>query len=192
MPTPGQISKENLKQILVFFPAVVYNICVVLFSFQLNYTTQKRICPACGLQILFCLLRAFFHSPPRPLQALYVHHQVAEFIYAQGNHGLFPAIPGIDHRYRRRGGGQRGLALPARAAAVSEKPHLHSPAVGAHFRPGAAASARSFPPGRPVPAAIGPGGRIERRASAHDESSFRRKENAPVHPMISHKGRLPY
>ena len=64
MPTPGQISKENLKQILVFFPAVVYNICVVLFSFQLNYTTQKRICPACGLQILFCLLRAFFHSPP--------------------------------------------------------------------------------------------------------------------------------
>lgn len=63
MPTPGQISKENLKQILVFFPAVVYNICVVLFSFQLNYTTQKRICPACGLQILFCLLGAFFHSP---------------------------------------------------------------------------------------------------------------------------------
>ena len=63
MPTPGQISKENLKQILVFFPAVVYNICVVLFSSQLNYTTQKRICPACGLQILFCLLGAFFHSP---------------------------------------------------------------------------------------------------------------------------------
>ena len=63
MPTSGLISKENLKQILVFFPAVVYNIFVVLFSFQLNYTTQKRICPACGLQILFCLLGAFFHSP---------------------------------------------------------------------------------------------------------------------------------
>ena len=29
----------------------------------LNYTTQKRICPACGFQILFCLLGAFFTAP---------------------------------------------------------------------------------------------------------------------------------
>ena len=63
MPTPGQISKENLKQILVFFPAVVYNICVVFFSFQLNYTTQKRICPACGLQIPFLSPWGVFSQP---------------------------------------------------------------------------------------------------------------------------------
>ena len=66
MPTPGQISKENLKEILAFVPVVVYNICVVLFSSQLNYTTQKRICPSFGLQILFCLVGAFFHSPTHP------------------------------------------------------------------------------------------------------------------------------
>ncbi|MDD7122436.1 MAG: hypothetical protein PUH81_07135, partial [Clostridiales bacterium] len=55
--------KENLKQILVFVPAVVYNIFVVLFSCQVNYITQKRICPACELQILLCRLGDFFHAP---------------------------------------------------------------------------------------------------------------------------------
>ena len=63
MPTPGLISKENLKQILVFVPAVVYNIFVVLFSYQVNYITQKRICPACGLQILLCRVGPFFTPP---------------------------------------------------------------------------------------------------------------------------------
>ena len=63
MPTPGQISKENLKQILVFVPAVVYNIFVVLFSCQVNYITQRRICPACGLQILLCRVGPFFTPP---------------------------------------------------------------------------------------------------------------------------------
>ena len=63
MPTPGLISKENLKQILVFVPAVVYNIFVVLFSYQVNDITQRRICPACGLQILLCRVGAFFHAP---------------------------------------------------------------------------------------------------------------------------------
>ena len=63
MPTPGLISKENLKQILVFVPAVVYNIFVVLFSCQVNYITQRRICPACGLQILLCRVGPFFTPP---------------------------------------------------------------------------------------------------------------------------------
>lgn len=84
MPTPGQISKENLKQILVFFPAVVYNICVVLFSFQLNYTTQKRICPACGLQILLCRVGAFFHAP--------YMRQVMDIAFAEGNRLHVPVI----------------------------------------------------------------------------------------------------
>ena len=84
MPTPGQISKENLKQILVFFPAVVYNIFVVLFSFQLNYTTQKRICPACGLQILLCRVGAFFHAP--------YMRQVMDIAFAEGNRLHVPVI----------------------------------------------------------------------------------------------------
>ena len=41
----------------------LYNIFVVLFSCQVNYITQKRICPACGLQILLCRVGAFFHAP---------------------------------------------------------------------------------------------------------------------------------
>ena len=84
MPTPGQISKENLKQILVFFPAVVYNIFVVLFSSQLNYTTQKRICPACGLQILLCRVGAFFHAP--------YMRQVMDIAFAEGNRLHVPVI----------------------------------------------------------------------------------------------------
>ena len=84
MPTPGQISKENLKQILVFFPAVVYNIFVVLFSYQVNYITQKRICPACGLQILLCRVGAFFHAP--------YMRQVMDIAFAEGNRLHVPVI----------------------------------------------------------------------------------------------------
>ena len=38
----GSDIEKNLKEILVFFPAAVYNICVVFFSFQLGcvYTSQ--------------------------------------------------------------------------------------------------------------------------------------------------------
>ena len=130
MPTPGQISKENLKQILVFFPAVVYNICVVLFSFQLNYTTQKRICPACGLQILFCLLGAFFHSP---LFRSSISHAVPiaprlslDSVAAALDRGDFEsgsdsksgrltsdALFPLHHSLRRRGGGLRAYAFAA-------------------------------------------------------------------------------
>ena len=84
MPTPGLISKENLKQILVFVPAVVYNIFVVLFSYQVNYITQKRICPACGLQILLCRVEAFFHAP--------YMRQVMDIAFAEGNRLHVPVI----------------------------------------------------------------------------------------------------
>ena len=84
MPTPGLISKENLKQILVFVPAVVYNIFVVLFSYQVNYITQKRICPACGLQILLCRVGAFFHAP--------YMRQVMDIAFAEGNRLHVPVI----------------------------------------------------------------------------------------------------
>ena len=84
MPTPGQISKENLKQILVFFPAVVYNIFVVLFSCQVNDITQRRICPACGLQILLCRVGAFFHAP--------YMRQVMDIAFAEGNRLHVPVI----------------------------------------------------------------------------------------------------
>lgn len=84
MPTPGLISKENLKQILVFIPAVVYNIFVVLFSCQVNDITQRRICPACGLQILLCRVGAFFHAP--------YMRQVMDIAFAEGNRLHVPVI----------------------------------------------------------------------------------------------------
>ena len=84
MPTPGLISKENLKQILVFVPAVVYNIFVVLFSCQVNDITQRRICPACGLQILLCRVGAFFHAP--------YMRQVMDIAFAEGNRLHVPVI----------------------------------------------------------------------------------------------------
>ena len=84
MPTPGLISKENLKQILVFVPDVENNIFVVLFSYQVNYITQKRICPACGLQILLCRVGAFFHAP--------YMRQVMDIAFAEGNRLHVPVI----------------------------------------------------------------------------------------------------
>ena len=60
------------------------NIFVVLFSYQVNYITQKRICPACGLQILLCRVGAFFHAP--------YMRQVMDIAFAEGNRLHVPVI----------------------------------------------------------------------------------------------------
>ena len=103
MPTPGLISKENLKQILVFVPAVVYNIFVVLFSCQVNYITQKRICPAFELQILLCRVGAFFHAPVFCIYRLLNHRGMQDTITKTGCSEMSAACFCILQRALRQG-----------------------------------------------------------------------------------------
>ena len=139
MPTPGQILRENLKEILVFVPAVAYNILWCCFHLKELYHTKKDLSLFRAPNPFLSCLGVF--SQPRHTACQRVHffihprlhiHQrrkihpryVSRFrLVVQRLRGAQAAVGAVQHGlvFRRRGGriGKQPVVHPRRGHALA-------------------------------------------------------------------------